>query len=431
MRTVLILITAVLALLIGKALSQRSDLSQSLLQSQGRGSCTELPQFGVSTHRGRNPDSENIKLASEIHAPFVRLDIPWSDTERNGQYYFAAYDNLIEQLLQSGHSIILVLAYGHPDHSDGRAANGLSFPPGNPDQRAAFSHYVQAVAKRYHGPNIVYEIWNEPNIDLFWPPKVDVNAYGQLLASAARAIRDVDPTATIIAAGLANENDPPRYLESLADQKALDEVNGITLHPYRQGAPELSLHDIDQFKSAISKQPRPVWITEWGYSEAWLEKLDSDTRRLQATMVARLMLTAAFAKVKALVVYDLIDDGDNPQDQESSFGLAAFDFKLKPAGIAFKNLAEIMTQCQTYDLAVDSTRKIIIARFLSSGRSNIVLWTYDPADEPEYCFDISSFRQVQLSDLLGEVTPTSRCQKASEMKIKLSYQQGPVILQAQ
>ena len=100
----------------------------------------------------------------------VRLDIPWIDVERQGEYDFGRFDGLIAALRGGNKSVDLVLAYGHPDHSDGQAPSGFPLPPHTPDQRAAYGKYVQAVAKRYHGSDIVYEIWNEPNLDLFWPP---------------------------------------------------------------------------------------------------------------------------------------------------------------------------------------------------------------------------------------------------------------------
>ena len=62
---------------------------QQLLPSlQRQGSCADLPQFGVSTHRGRNPDDVNVKLISESRARVVRFDIPWIDVEHAANTIF-------------------------------------------------------------------------------------------------------------------------------------------------------------------------------------------------------------------------------------------------------------------------------------------------------------------------------------------------------
>src|SRR6202020_1598093 len=104
---------------------------------------------------------------------------------------------------------------------------------------------------------------------------------------------------------------------------ALDPLDGIAFHPYRQNGPENSINDIDEFNNAAAgRASHPLWITEWGYSEAWIAKTDpAHVQQRLAVMTARLMLTAALAKTKTALVYELIDDGTSPSDQESNFGL--------------------------------------------------------------------------------------------------------------
>jgi hypothetical protein len=415
-----------------RAVSPSGRFQQRLLQLQRQGSCADLPRFGISTHRGRNPDDVNIRLISEVGALMVRLDIPWIELERQGRYDFRPYDDLINKLRQSGKSIVLVLAYGHPDHSDGRADNGFPLPPRTPEQRAAYGRYAQAVAGRYHGPDIVYEIWNEPNLNLFWPPAFDANVYGELLAEGAHAIRQVEPTATIISAGLANENNPALFLHALATAGALDGVDGVTFHPYRQDGPENSLYDIAEFESAAAERAgRPLWITEWGYSEAWLAKRTKDTRRAQAVMIARVMLTAALAKAKAAFVYDLIDDRRDPNDQESSFGLYDYDFKPKESATAFRALAGLMSGCKRYEFKVDTSQNTITAAFYFGGTASYVIWAY-AADRPrDVCFTAPGVHPTELKDISGNRLSLQACSAASQVRLNLSEASGPVILQAE
>lgn len=417
------------------AVSPSGHFQQRLLQLQRQGSCANLPRFGISTHRGRNPDDVNIRLVSEVGALIVRLDIPWIDLERQGRYDFRPYDDLINKLRQSGKSILLVLAYGHPDHSDGRADNGFPLPPRTPEQQAAYGRYAQAVARRYHGPDIVYEIWNEPNLNLFWPPAFDAQAYRELLDEGVHAIRDVDPTATIISGGLANENNPPQFLHTLATAGALDGVDGITFHPYRQDGPENSLYDIAEFESAAAgRVDRSLWITEWGYSEAWLAKVSPyGTRQRSAVMIARLMLTAALAKAKAALIYDLIDDGNDPNDQESSFGLYDYDFKPKPAAAAFHTIAGLASDCSTYEFKADTAHNMITAAFhYQGGKDSYVIWAYADGTR-DVCFGAADRYPTKLTDVTGNPLPLEPCDAASRVKVrlKISDESGPVILQTE
>jgi polysaccharide biosynthesis protein PslG len=421
--------TGILTAHAGSLLGEET-LSQELTRLQGRGHCRELPRFGVSTHQGRNPDRFNIELASNLGASIVRLDIPWSDIEHNGRFEFAKYNNLVNRLRANGTFLLLVLAYGHPEHSDGAAENGLPLPPHTPEQRAAYAKYAQAVATQYRGPDIAYEIWNEPNLAWFWAPRPNASDYGDLLTAASQAIRNIEPTATIITGGLANQDNPPSFLKVLAQTGALADVTGITLHPYRRDAPEKSLHDISAFERASSPDHPPLWITEWGYSDAWsAEVVPKAARQRSAAMIARLMLTAAMAKVKALIVYDLIDDGRSPLDQESSFGLFDYEFKPKPAAAAFRSLANLMATCDTYEFIPDPAQSTIVARFFAGTKLTSVIWSYAPGAK-ELCYDKLGWRAVGVTDLQGEALPMTSCGPETAIQLKLSELAGPLVLTA-
>lgn len=416
-----------------RAVSPSGHFQERLVELQRAGSCRDLPELGVNTHRRRNPDEVNVRLISEVGAQIVRLDMPWSDLERNGAYDFDPVDNLIGRLRENRKSIILALVYGHLDHSDGPAANGFPLPPRTGEQRTAYSKYAQAVAKRYHGPDIVYEIWNEPNLSLFWPPVPDVHAYGELLGQAASAIRDVDPRARIISGGLANENDPPAYLHALADAGALRNVDGIAFHPYRRDGPENSLYDIAEFESSvIGRGDRPLWLNEWGYSESWFAKTaPGHGRERVSAMTARLLLTAALAKAKAVLQYDLIDDGADANDQEANFGLYDYDFKPKPAAAAFRTISGLMSRCDKYEFKIDAAESLITAVFRSEGAVSYVVWTYATGRARDICFATANTRPIELKTISGDNLPLGSCGMLSQIKLKLSDESGPVILRAQ
>lgn len=63
--------------------------------------------------------------------------------------------------------------------------------------------YCRALAERYGEEIAAYQIWNEPNLTREWantPPSP--SAYVELLAACSAAIREADPDAVIISAGL-------------------------------------------------------------------------------------------------------------------------------------------------------------------------------------------------------------------------------------
>jgi hypothetical protein len=423
----LIVLITVLALRGAHIFSLPSQFEKQLIELQRDGSCTELPRFGVSTHQYRNPDSTNIELVSDIAAQVVRFDIFWTDVERAGLYDFRKYDRLIQGLRQKNKMVLLLLTYDHPDHSDA-SADGSFLPPRTAEQREAYYRYVRAVVKRYHGPDIAYQIWNETNMKEGLTSRV----YGELLTETARVIREVDLQAIIIAAGLANERDPDNYLHGLVTTTDLTQVDALAFHPYRQNGPENSLSDIAKFESASSTNnaPRALWITEWGYSETWLLKSYSadKVRKRQAIMIARLMLTAAIAKTKVVTIYDLIDDGPDITNQEHKFGLYDFEFKPKEAAVAFRILANLMANCDQYRFEFNMAQKTIIATFEKNRGATRVIWTYDSGRDREICVDLNSLEAVNLIDIFGNRIGFNSCGSGSSAKITISEPIGPIIL---
>jgi hypothetical protein len=72
-----------------------------------------------------------------------------------------------------------ILDYGHPDH-------GGSVPR-TTDDIVAFGRFAEAAAEHFEGRNVRDEIWNEPDVEHFWPPVANVEEYPALLRQAAKS----------------------------------------------------------------------------------------------------------------------------------------------------------------------------------------------------------------------------------------------------
>jgi hypothetical protein len=429
-RTLLLILTCFFIIItLGKLYSESPShkLERRISELQRHGSCVELPRFGVSTHRRRNPDDVNVRLVTAVGARIVRFDIPWSDVEKEGKFDFKEFDYIVQQLREKGKSILLLLAYGHPDHTDESWATSLA--PRTQQQREAYFRYVRAVVEHFHGPDIAYEIWNEPNIWQFWP--FTAKAYGALLDGAARAIREIAPKAKIVAAGIANGKNRDSFVREMIANANLEQVDALAFHPYRKDGPENSLLDISEFEdaSAMNGQNHPVWLTEWGYSESWLgqDHAQEYSRQRQAIMIARIMLTAALSKARAAIIYDLIDDGPDASDPEFKFGLYDYEFQPKKAALAFRTLTNLISNCNTYNFEFDPTQKLITATFKDTLHISYVIWTFGRRRQ-DVCFLPDSSKGIRLVDLFEKQLPIASCQGSSNIKLVLSENSGPIIL---
>jgi polysaccharide biosynthesis protein PslG len=148
--------------------------------------------LGVNIHFTRAP-AEEMDLLAAAGFHWVRMDFAWGAVEReDGKYRFEDYDFLVAEMEKRKIRCLFILDYGHP-----RLTRGL--PPADDAGRAAYARFAAAAAAHYRGRQVVWEIWNEPNIAQFWKPKPDVAAYIAMAREAVAAIKKAAPDAIVIA----------------------------------------------------------------------------------------------------------------------------------------------------------------------------------------------------------------------------------------
>ena len=108
-----------------------------------------------------------------------------------------------------------------------------------PASAAAFATWAGAVAARYGTKGVQYfEIWNEPNLAVFWSPTPDPAAYTADLKAAYAAIKAADPSAVVLSGGLApaendgTDIDPRTFLQDMYADGAKGSFDGLGFHPY-------------------------------------------------------------------------------------------------------------------------------------------------------------------------------------------------------
>ncbi len=211
--------------------------------------------------------------------PLHRSTVAWNDNEPSpGNYTWKLQDALMQENARCGLRPLLLLAYGHPRYD---ASSGPSETCGvhsvlTPEGIAGYAAWAGEVARRYRGQQVIYEIWNEPNIHIFWP-KPDPDAYMAMLEATAPAIRAADPTALIAGGALSNvwggkwdELDVP-YLTRCLERGLLEHVDVLSFHPYNLFPPErIRDQQIIPIRKLIAYYAPPgkrieLLITEVGY----------------------------------------------------------------------------------------------------------------------------------------------------------------------
>jgi len=381
------------------------------------GAAQFAPRFGVNIHGVDN--ERQIDAAHAAGFSFVRADLLWRAVERNGQYRFVVADRLAAALEARGMGALWILDYGHPQHGGD--------VPRRPEDIAAFARYAEAVASHYRGRNVRYEIWNEPNIDRFWPPHPDAAEYAALAHSAVEAIHRADPSARVAIGGLARIDLP--FLEQILAAGAAGDA--VSVHPYRTAAPETVAAELPLLRQLVTANRGAnveIWDTEWGYAsyDYFSQELGGDGhsdagRKRQAVLGCREALAVWALGVPVAVWYDLRDDGDDPRNGEKNYGLLDREYGDKPAMVALRTLMHLATNRTLAGLVADVPDGVHAMRLDGPADRTFIVWSDQP--DAHITFQLPAAGVISVRNLFGEPV------QVKKNEIALGEADGPVYLE--
>jgi hypothetical protein len=317
---------------------------------------------------------------------FIRMDFSWTEIEtRKGHYDWAAYEELLDNLDRHGLRAILILDYSHPLYEQKvTAINPMDNKPHEtiaaPRHRgsvAAFVGWAAAGARHFRGRHVIWEIWNEPNIE-FWSPLPDVGRYSVLALATAKSIRAADPEATII--GPASSEFPWDFLEAFLQSGVLEYLDAVSVHPYRRNRPpETAAEDfqrlralIDHCAPAARKGKIPILSGEWGYS-TYTKGVSSGT---QAAFAVRQQLHNLLNGIPLSIWYDWMNDGPDSTEKEQNWGTVMPDLRPRPAYLALETMTHELTGCHiSRRLPLASDEDYVLVCTDPANRQKLAGWT--------------------------------------------------------
>lgn len=160
----------------------------------------QSPGYGMQCFLWYKPEvaTRDLQMVKQAGFGWVKQGAAWRDVEpQKGHYTWAQLDDIAKWTAEQGLNVLLRLDYQPAWAGGGYPTNG---PPAN---YADFGDYCYAVASRYRGRFQAYEIWNEPNLAREWggrPP--NPAEYAALLKVAYQRIKQADPNAIVVSAGL-------------------------------------------------------------------------------------------------------------------------------------------------------------------------------------------------------------------------------------
>ncbi|HLF33942.1 MAG TPA: cellulase family glycosylhydrolase [Cyclobacteriaceae bacterium] len=343
---------------------------------------------GVNIHfvTGHEKDLDMIVAAG---FRFIRMDLEWFHTERKrGEYDWTDYDELTANLEERGLRALYILGYSNGIYEEvvsSKVINGIEWKslasPQHSESVAAFAKWAAAAADHFKGKDIIWEIWNEPNI-FYWQPRPDVEQYNALALATCKAIKAVVPDALIV--GPSTSQVPLPFLESFLASGIMEYLDAVSVHPYRYYSkpPETANWEYEDLRKLIEqyapegKKEMPVISSEWGYPS----HTNGVPLGQQAEFIVRMQLSNLLNGIPMSVWYDWKNDGDDPEEREHNFGTVTSDLNPKPAYTAIQTLNMQLkgyTLQRRLDLENENDYLLIFRN--NKDKFKICAWTMDQA----------------------------------------------------
>ena len=344
--------------------------------------------FGVEIHFTRASQGEMDYIANGGFK-WVRMDMFWHTIETAlGRYNFSAYDSLVAEMTRRGIRIVFILDYGNPLYDRG-------YPPTSPGGQAAFARFAAVAAKRYRDAGVIWDIWNEPNLDHFWAPKANAHDYGQLALKTVTAIRAAEPTAIVVAPALAGYDYP--FWHTLGRMGLFNQIDAVTIHSYGVRTPEeltgpyLELRGIINTYSPNWKVP--IFSGEWGFAST----INGYSEGQQAQLLTRQWLVNLMHDINLNIWYDWRDDGTDLDNSEHNFGTVRNNYSPKPAYEAAQTLSTALNGYRFLRRVSLERADDYLLIFQNGDRVAFAMWTIDEAHTVILPISVYDVRVVEMT----------------------------------
>jgi hypothetical protein len=274
-----VLLTSILLLLACAVPAQATSTTSSL--------------FGFNDNAavyGQATPTAAASAAQGAGATSVRITVDWRVVEpTQGTRNFTRLDEIYAAALAKGQNPLFVILFAPawartPGTCDG--VSDCTLPP-DPSHDGDFAAFAADVAKRY--PQAAgLEVWNEPNLKIFWGNQpADPARYTQLLKATYAAVKAAVPSMPVISGGLSaygGENGTApglgvrQFLDGMYAAGAKGSYDGVGLHPYTSFDLWYGFRAITLAKESMANNgdAAKLWFTELNVSTTGDQAVSGD-----------------------------------------------------------------------------------------------------------------------------------------------------------
>ncbi|MEN5244218.1 glycosyl hydrolase family 5 [Pseudomonas atacamensis] len=265
-------------------------------------------------------DAAQIKAAG---FSFVRFGV-WSDS-LTAKTYQKQVSDAFAAAASAGLPVLLTV----------RAIKAL--PATSPEELnaagAKFANTVTGLEKSWSSQLLAIEIWNEPDLETYWPTRNFDTTFVPFMAGMCKAFEGQPQTTPRVGFGFAR---PPSAgsASTVAMKSIVSEypkcLNAVSYHPYGMTATQIS-----NAQTFIQQNFNlPGVISEWGVSAL----ASNGGLEGQATKINAFITDVKRLNIPLTSIYEWRNSDSGSNDREKNFGFLTSDGQPKPARLSVEGL---------------------------------------------------------------------------------------------
>lgn len=346
-----------------------------------------MDHFGTQVHLafGRGDPDAVLRMVKETGFNSYREDVVWMEFERTAGQCVAdqPYLDRLAAGERQGLLPLIALGYGNPAYDKG------GFPV-SPEAMAGFARFSGTAAAVTRGKSAIFQVWNEweggtglPS-ELAW--KGSVPAYLQLLQKTSPAIRAAAPGVTVISNSFQKWQ---ALKEAVAGNVSLY-CDGVALHTYNYfNGYRTNAEDWESVLRSVSLpilqngpgRKAPLYISEMGWTTSLGDK-GRNEENAAAQFVRMWLLAQKYPAIKGIWIYDFMNDGWDPNEDENNFGLVRSDLTPKQPFYAVRGLLRALGDAKFAGEINTGRSGLHMMRFEHSDqRASLVMWSSYYSDD--------------------------------------------------
>jgi hypothetical protein len=308
---------------------------------------------------------------------WVKQQVQWREVEPSkGSFNWGELDKVVEAANSRGIRVLFSVL-----RSPSWASDHADSPPRDFND---FGDFVGALAARYKGRGMAYEIWNEQNLKREWQDYPigdrwsDVGAckYVDLLRISYTRIKAADPYAMVVAGGLTPNGvfdsnialDDRTYLRQMYDCGILGWFDALGAHPsgynnppdvdwwsWQDGDTGFKGHPSFFFKATMEDYRnimlekgdggRRIWITEFGWAvgaalPGYEYAADNTEAERAAWLVKAYQMSKEWGYVGVASLWNMNFRIVAPGSEQALFGILDAGFAPTPSYLALRDMAK-------------------------------------------------------------------------------------------